>query len=98
MDDQDAHLHAYRLAPDAAVMAPFRVGDYVEFSGVKLPNGEIACYSVVANVDIRTASGSKPSYIRMEDALVGVIDTDTNVEFSQSKVNSSIHSSLVTKV
>ncbi|KAJ9656092.1 hypothetical protein H2201_008643 [Coniosporium apollinis] len=73
------------LAPDATVMAPFRVGDYLEFSGVKLPNGEIACYSIVANVDIRTTSGSKPSYIRMEDALIGVIDADPNVEFAQSK-------------
>ncbi|TKA66580.1 hypothetical protein B0A49_06047 [Cryomyces minteri] len=73
------------LAPNATVTAPFQVGDYLEYSGVTLPNGQIACYSIVANVDIRTKSGSVPSYIRMEDALIGVIDTDPNVEFSQSK-------------
>jgi len=78
------------VAPDATVMAPFRVGDYVEYSGVKLANGEIACYSIVANVDIRTVSGSKPSYLRMEDAIIGVVDTDPNVEFAQSKVSSFI--------
>jgi hypothetical protein len=68
--------------PDSLVMAPFAVGDYIDYSGINV-GGTIVCWSIVANILI---SSTNPGYIRMEDALVGVIDADPNVEFSQSKV------------
>jgi len=68
--------------PDQLVMAPFAAGDFVDYSGIMV-NNEIICFSIVANLLIIS---SNPGYIRMEDALIGVIDNDPNVEFSQSKV------------
>lgn len=67
-------------------MSPFLVGDYLEFSGIKVGN-VIVCYSIVANAMIFTPPGLAPGYIRMEDALLGVIDNDPNVAFAQSKVS-----------
>ena len=64
-------------------MAPFVVGDFIEYSGIMV-SGEIICYSIVTNLLIVS---SDPGYIRMEDALIGIIDPDLNVEFSQSKVS-----------
>jgi hypothetical protein len=49
-------------------MAPFAVGDYLEFSGIRL-GAEIICYSIVAaNIEITTSSAKgQPTYIRMEE-------------------------------
>ena len=68
--------------PNSLVMAPFAVGDFLDYSGIMVGN-EVICYSIVANLLVVSTN---PGYIRMEDALVGVIDADPNVEFSQSKV------------
>lgn len=68
--------------PNSLVMAPFAVGDFLDYSGIVV-NNEVICYSIVANLLVVS---SDPGYIRMEDALIGVIDNDLNVEFSQSKV------------
>jgi hypothetical protein len=73
------------LIPDALHMAPLRVGDYIEYSGVQW-NGETICYAIVANIDIRT-SGNQPGYIRVEDAIVGVADTGADVEAARHRVS-----------
>ncbi|KAF2190007.1 hypothetical protein K469DRAFT_560720 [Zopfia rhizophila CBS 207.26] len=70
-------------APDPLVMAPFLVGDFIEYSGIKdSSSGEILAYAITAiNVQITTtASDTVPNYIRMEDALIGVFDNANNVE------------------
>jgi hypothetical protein len=70
-------------------MAPFQKGDYIVFSGVRVGD-EVLCYSIVAeSVQVLTPVGG-PAYIRMEDALIGVID-DTppaNTEFADTRVSS----------
>ncbi|KJX94220.1 hypothetical protein TI39_contig4207g00003 [Zymoseptoria brevis] len=73
------------LAPDSTVMAPIQPGDCIECSGVRR-NGETICYNVVVpNVQILTTG--VPPYIRMEDAIIGVVDDSSinNVEFADSR-------------
>ena len=66
-------------------MAPFQVGDYLEFSGINV-GGTIVCYAIVApNVQI-TTSGA-PTYIRVEDAIIGVFDGSANAEFGDTRVS-----------
>ncbi|KAG9948181.1 hypothetical protein KCU85_g5218, partial [Aureobasidium melanogenum] len=70
-------------APDPLKMAPFQVGDYLEYSGINV-GGTIVCYTIVApNVQI-TTSGA-PTYIRVEDAIVGIFDGTTTSEFGDSR-------------
>jgi hypothetical protein len=68
-------------------MAPIQAGDYIECSGIR-KNGETICYGIVVpNVQIRTQG--VPPYIRMEDAIIGVVD-DSNinaVEFADTRVS-----------
>ena len=69
-------------------MAPFIAGDYIEYSGIKV-GGEIICYTIVAtSVMITTAPGSTPSYVRIEDALIGVFDNNqaATAEFADTRV------------
>lgn len=72
-------------------MAPFLVGDYVEFSGINA-GGKVYAYEVVAaNVQITTkGANGEPIYIRMEDAIIGVFDDTTGVaannEFGDTRV------------
>lgn len=68
-------------------MAPIVAGDFVEYSGVQ-SGSEIIVYNlVVSNVQI-TTSGA-PTYIRMEDANIGVWTADTvNQEIAQTRVSS----------
>lgn len=47
-------------APDPLVMAPFVVGDYIEYSGFKNGAGEIICYAIVAT-NIQIVTGGAPS-------------------------------------
>jgi hypothetical protein len=70
-------------------MAPFLVGDYIEYSGLKTANGEVLAWAITAiNVQITTtASSTVPNYIRMEDALIGVFDTAANVEMADIRVS-----------
>ncbi|KAI4801426.1 hypothetical protein E4T44_11560 [Aureobasidium sp. EXF-8845] len=70
-------------APDALKMAPFQVGDYLEYSGINV-GGMIVCYTIVApNVQI-TTSGA-PTFIRVEDAIVGIYDGSAGSEFGDSR-------------
>ncbi|KAK4610528.1 hypothetical protein CLAFUW4_14160 [Fulvia fulva] len=56
-------------------MAPFLPGDYLTYSGIRV-GAEVICYEIVAeNVQILTPSG--PTYIRIEDALIGVFDSQS---------------------
>ncbi|KAK3401354.1 hypothetical protein B0T20DRAFT_450470 [Sordaria brevicollis] len=72
------------VAPDPMVMAPFVVGDFVEYAGVWV-GGEMVVYEMVAtNVQILTPEGFPP-FIRMEDVLVGVYTADTNAEVAQTR-------------
>jgi hypothetical protein len=77
------------VAPDPLVMAPFKIGDYIEYNGIKV-GGEIICYAIVAtSVQITTPPGKSPVYIRMEDAIIGVFDpAQTAVdEFGDTRVS-----------
>ncbi|THW72408.1 hypothetical protein D6D19_06535 [Aureobasidium pullulans] len=70
-------------APDPLKMAPFQVGDYLEYSGIN-DGGTIVCYAIVApNVQI-TTSGA-PTYIRIEDAIIGIYDGGATSEFGDSR-------------
>ncbi|KAI4724308.1 hypothetical protein E4T49_07966 [Aureobasidium sp. EXF-10728] len=71
------------LAPDPLKMAPFQVGDYLEYSGIN-DGGIIVCYTIVAPSVQITTSGA-PTYIRVEDAIVGIFDGGTTSEFGDSK-------------
>ncbi|KAF1933194.1 uncharacterized protein M421DRAFT_415555 [Didymella exigua CBS 183.55] len=74
-------------APDPLTMVPFKVGDFIEYSGLR-NNGEILAQTVTAiNVQVTTkASDTVPNYIRVEDMLVGVQDTAANVEVADIRV------------
>jgi hypothetical protein len=74
-------------APDPLTMVPLKVGDFIEYAGLR-NNGEILAHSVTAiNVQVTTqASDTVPNYIRVEDMLVGVQDTAANVEVADIRV------------
>jgi hypothetical protein len=59
-------------------MAPFMVGDYITFSGVS-DGGEILAYSVVAE-SVQITTTGVPTYIRVEDAIIGTFDTQSPAE------------------
>lgn len=71
-------------------MAPFVPGDFIEYSGYR-SGGEVICYEITAtNIQIITgadAGNGRPSYIRMEDALIGVYSADANAEDGQTRVS-----------
>ncbi|BDG01922.1 PKD domain-containing protein [Anaeromyxobacter oryzae] len=78
------------VTPDARVMAPFEVGDYVEYAGVVAHDGAtptvnpfpsvigdtfISAYQVIGNVGIYTFPGTDPAYIALDVMLLGVAGT-----------------------
>jgi hypothetical protein len=77
-------------APDNLVMAPFIPGDYIEYNGIKV-GGEIIVYAIVATSVMITTTGN-PSYVRMEDALIGVFDAAQTAvdEFADTRVGPSL--------
>lgn len=68
-------------------MVPMKVGDYVEYSGVKVGNGDIVCYAIVVNIGVQT-SGNQPGFVRVEDTLIGVADNAVDVEAARFRVSS----------
>lgn len=67
-------------------MAPFQVGDYLEYSGINV-DGAIVCYAIVApNVQITTTGA--PTFIRVEDAIIGIHDGGATSEFGDTRVRS----------
>lgn len=73
-------------APDPLVAAPFLVGDFISYSGVKTSTGEIAAYEIVTMNLAITTTGA-PSYIRVEEALIGVYTSSTNAEIQETRVS-----------
>jgi hypothetical protein len=67
--------------PDVTKMVPFKVGDHLTFSGRKVGT-EIICFEIVVeNVQIRTRP-TQSTFIRVEDAIIGVFTTNANAEVS----------------
>ncbi|KAK1913289.1 hypothetical protein P3342_005225 [Pyrenophora teres f. teres] len=73
---------------DVLSMVPLQVGDFIEYSGLKVGGNEILVSDIVCiSLHITTqASATVPNYIRVEDFLVGVADTAANVEIADIKV------------
>lgn len=66
-------------------MAPFLVGDFVTFAGIRR-NNEVIAYSVVAqNVQITTLNDL--IYVRMELGLLGIDNFNPNSELAESRVS-----------
>ncbi|KAB5522136.1 hypothetical protein GE09DRAFT_501728 [Coniochaeta sp. 2T2.1] len=66
-------------APDPLVMAPLTSGDYVEYSAFVAGNGEHIVYNLVAT-NIQLTTSGVPTYIRMEDAIIGVWTSNQNTQ------------------
>ncbi|RMZ71285.1 hypothetical protein GMOD_00005818 [Pyrenophora seminiperda CCB06] len=73
---------------DVLSMVPLQVGDFIEYSGLKVGGNEILVSEIVCvSLHITTQAGAGvPNYIRVEDFLVGVADTAANVEVADIKV------------
>ncbi|KAL0941612.1 uncharacterized protein CTRU02_204375 [Colletotrichum truncatum] len=72
------------LAADSKVMAPLIAGDFITFSGYE-SGGKIIVYNLVAS-NIQITTTGVPTYIRMEDANIGVWTADTaNQEIAQTR-------------
>ena len=54
------------------------VGDYITFSGIS-DQGEIIAYSIVAD-SVQITTTGVPTYIRVEDAIIGTFDTQSPAE------------------
>jgi hypothetical protein len=67
-------------------MAPLKVGDFIEYSGIHV-NNEIMCYAITANIGIFTSPGVAPGFIIVEDAIIGVIDNNPDTEFARARVS-----------
>ncbi|KAF2851441.1 hypothetical protein T440DRAFT_528687 [Plenodomus tracheiphilus IPT5] len=73
---------------DPLRMVPFKVGDFIEYSGLKIGSNELLASTIVCpSLHITTtASNTEPNYIRVEEFLVGVPDNAANVEFADIRV------------
>lgn len=70
--------------PDATKMVPFKVGDHLTFSGRKVGT-EIICFEIVVeNLQVRTRP-TQSSFIRVEDAIIGVFTTNANAEMADTR-------------
>lgn len=59
--------------PDPLTMTPFKAGDYITFAGIRTAN-EFIAYSITAeSVQVLTGDAD-PTYIRVEDAIIGTFD------------------------
>ncbi|KAF2825677.1 hypothetical protein CC86DRAFT_418142 [Ophiobolus disseminans] len=74
--------------PDPLRMVPLKVGDFIEYSGLKVGGSEMLVSDITCiSLQITTQAGANvPNYIRVEDMLVGVPDTANNVEFADIRV------------
>jgi hypothetical protein len=82
----DPSFNDNSFVPDPLHMAPLKVGDFLEYSYIEF-NNELVCFAITANIGIYTAANVKPAFIRVEDALIGVIDTvNVDVEFARARV------------
>jgi hypothetical protein len=67
-------------------MAPLKVGDQIDYRGIKV-GSQIIAYSIIATSVQITTTGT-PTYIRMEDAIIGIFDNNPNAEFAEMRVSS----------
>lgn len=51
---------------NAMYMAPFEVGDYINYAGVLQADGSISAYQIIANVGIYTLPGVDPAYVALD--------------------------------
>jgi Bacterial Ig domain len=61
--------------PDARLMAPFEVGDFIDYSGIQISDAGgpyIAAHTIVSNMTIMTAPGTQPAYVGIEVMVMGV--------------------------
>jgi len=62
-------------APDARLMAPFEVGDFITYSGIQVDDASgpyIAAHTIESNMTILTAPGTQPAYVGMNVLIMGV--------------------------
>ncbi|KAK6219063.1 hypothetical protein LQW54_002565 [Pestalotiopsis sp. IQ-011] len=70
-------------APDPLSMAPFLPGDFITWQGIRRGD-EMICFSIIAqNVQITTTVDLV--YLRMELALLGIDNFNTNTELRESR-------------
>ncbi|KAF2471061.1 uncharacterized protein BDR25DRAFT_354983 [Lindgomyces ingoldianus] len=70
--------------PDAMVMAPLMVGDYITFSGQLIDNlFEVS--SLTADIGFYTAPGTKPAFITVEEAQFGIRFPVTGGELPETR-------------
>ncbi|KAF7335652.1 hypothetical protein MVEN_02220200 [Mycena venus] len=72
-------------APDPRLMVPLVVGDYITFSGTKVPGGLLAIYSLSANLGIYTAPGTQPAYISPATATYAIQVADATLEAGETR-------------
>ena len=61
--------------PDARLMAPFEVGDFITYGGIQIADAAgpyIAAHSIESNMTIITAPGTQPAYVGMNVLIMGV--------------------------
>ena len=71
--------------PDSSVMAPLKVNDLIEYSGIKV-GAEIICYAINVNIGIYTQPGAVPGFIKVEDANIGVSANNPDLEVARANV------------
>lgn len=60
--------------PDPRIMAPFEVGDYVNYAGTMMSDGLgtfVSAHTVTSNVAIYTFPGTNPAYVAVEVTIIG---------------------------
>ncbi|KAJ7222483.1 hypothetical protein GGX14DRAFT_352823 [Mycena pura] len=70
---------------DPRIMVPLVVGDYVTYSGTKVPGDLLAIYFLQANLGIYTAPGTKPAYITCAAAQYAIVVPDPTVEVDETR-------------
>ncbi|KAJ7195943.1 hypothetical protein GGX14DRAFT_575268 [Mycena pura] len=70
---------------DPRIMVPLVVGDYITYSGILLPDGLLAIYSLTANLGIYTAPGTQPAYLTCAAAQFAIVVGDATVEVDETR-------------
>jgi Bacterial Ig domain len=63
------------IGPDPRLMAPFEIGDFIDYSGIQIADAGgpyIAAHTIVSNMTIMTAPGTQPAYVGMDVLIMGV--------------------------
>ncbi|KAF7297085.1 hypothetical protein MIND_00941400 [Mycena indigotica] len=83
-----AHIANGSVGLDPRIMVPLVVGDYVTYSGTKVPGDLLAIYSLEANIGIFTTAGTQPAYITCAAAQYGIVVPDPTVETGETRATS----------